>query len=115
MVPTQMMPPQMPPQMMAPAQMMMNQAPQAAPQFMEYNQRGFQLIPAVVPANPNYKAQVGEFIYEFVEKIAGEEKAPKITGMLIDLPIEEIKGYLADFTKLQAKIAEANNLLSQFW
>ena len=116
MVQAQMMPGQMPPQMM-PAQMMMNQVPQAAPQmtpFIEYNQKGFTLIPAVVPQNPNYKAQVGEFIYEYVEKIAGEEKAPKITGMLIDLPIEEIKGYLADFNKLQGKISEANNLLSTY-
>jgi hypothetical protein len=31
--------------------------------------------------------------------------------MLIDLPIEEIKGYLVDFGKLQAKISEANSLL----
>jgi len=37
---------------------------------------------------------VGEIIYEYVEKFAGEDKAPKITGMLIDLPIEEIHGYL---------------------
>ena len=81
------------------------------PYIIEYNARGFQLVPAVVPQNPNYKAQVGEFIYEFVEKIAGEEKAPKITGMLIDLPVEEIKGYLVDFGKLQAKISEANTLL----
>jgi len=62
------------------------------------------LIPAVNPANPHYKGQVGEFIYEFVEKIAGEEKAPKITGMLIDLPIGEIQAYLVDFGKLQIKI-----------
>ena len=82
--------------------------------FAEYNQRGFTLIPAVVPQNPNYKAQVGEFIYEFVEKMAGDEKAPKITGMLIDLPMEEIKGYLADFTKLQGKVNEANSLLNQY-
>jgi len=53
-----------------------------------------QILPAVHPNNPNYKAQVGEVIYEFVEKIAGDEKAPKITGMLIDLPIEEIQQYL---------------------
>ena len=72
------------------------------------------MIPAVVPQNPNYKAQVGEFIYEYVEKIAGEEKAPKITGMLIDLPHEEIKGYLADLNKLQAKISEANALLNTY-
>ena len=43
----------------------------------------------------------------------GEARAPKITGMLIDLPIEEIKGYLYDFQKLYAKINDAVNLLNQ--
>jgi len=46
-----------------------------------------------------------------VEAIAGEENAPKITGMLIDLPMEEIKGYLQNYNKLQEKIAEAHSLL----
>jgi cell division protein FtsW (lipid II flippase) len=45
---------------------------------------------------------IGEYIYEYVEKIVGDEKAPKVTGMLIDLPIEEIKQYLDDFSKLLA-------------
>jgi len=79
---------------------------------MEYNLNGRKLLPAVVPQNPNYKSQVGEFIYEFVERLTGEEKAPKITGMLIDLPIPEIQGYLSEFSKLQFKIQEANQLLS---
>ena len=82
------------------------------PHIIEYNTNGFKLVPAVSPQNPNYKAQVGEFIYEYVEKIAGEAQAPKITGMLIDLPIPEIQGYLTDFNKLQIKINEANALLS---
>ena len=81
------------------------------PHIVEYQQNGFKLIPAVTPGNPNYKAQVGEFIYEYVERIAGEERAPKITGMLIDLPIPEIQGYLTDFNKLNIKISEANTLL----
>ena len=50
-------------------------------------------------------------IYEFVEKIAGEDKAPKITGMLIDLSIEEIRGYLGDYGKLEEKVREAKSLL----
>ena len=82
----------MPGQMAAPANL--------PPFLQEYLQNGFKILPAVVPNNPNYKAQVGEFIYEYVEKIAGEDKAPKITGMLIDLPIEEIKGYVVNFGKL---------------
>jgi len=69
------------------------------------------IAPAVVKQNPNYKTQVGEFIFEYVEKIAGEDNAPKITGMLIDLPTEEIKGYLVDFNRLVEKINEATNLL----
>jgi hypothetical protein len=46
--------------------------------------------------------------------LVGQEKAPKITGMLIDLPLEEIKAYLVDFSKLQAKVTEATNLLASF-
>lgn len=70
------------------------------------------IIPAISPNNPNYKGQIGEVIYEFVEKLAGEEKAPKITGMLIDLPIEECKAYLQEYSKLEEKVREANSLLS---
>jgi len=36
-----------------------------------YNMAGFKLLPAVVPNNPNYKNQVGEFIYD-VERSATE-------------------------------------------
>lgn len=78
-----------------------------------YNLRGFNLIPAVVPENPHYKKQIGEFIYDIVERFVGEERAPKVTGMLIDLSIDEIKAYLYDFTKLYQKIGEAANLLNQ--
>ena len=85
----------------------------ADPYVYNYNQRGFGLLPAIVPENTNYKRMVGEFIYEYVEKLVGEDKAPKITGMLIDLPIEEIKGYLYDYAKLYQKIGEAIALLVQ--
>jgi 5,10-methylene-tetrahydrofolate dehydrogenase/methenyl tetrahydrofolate cyclohydrolase len=33
-------------------------------------------------------------IYEYVNKIIGVEKAPKITGMLIELPVPQIKEYM---------------------
>lgn len=56
---------------------------------------------------------VGEFIYPYVEEFVGENLAPKITGMLIDLPIEEIKGYLYDFARLYFKVGEAVTLLQQ--
>lgn len=76
-----------------------------------YNQNGFSMLPGVVPHNPNLKNFVGEFIYSYVEKLVGEQMAPKITGMLIDLPIEEIKAYLYSYEKLCQKVFEANNIL----
>lgn len=76
-----------------------------------YNLKGYSYIPAIVPENPNYKSLAGEFIYEYVERFVGEERAPKITGMLIDLPIKEVREYLYDFRKLYLKIGEAVNLL----
>ena len=69
------------------------------------------LIPAVVPQNPNFKEMVGEFIYNYVEKFVGEAIAGKITGMLLDQPLEEIKKFLYDFTYLYQKIGEAVNML----
>ena len=56
---------------------------------------------------------VGEFIYLFVEKLVGEANAPKITGMMIDLPLDEIKQYLYDFNRLYMKVGEAVGLLQQ--
>ena len=86
--------------------------PNPDPLVNNYNQRGFGYLPAIVPES-NYKPLVGEFIYEYVEKLVGEQRAPKITGMLIDLPIDEIKAYLYDFSKLYQKIGDAVNLLNQ--
>jgi len=39
--------------------------------------------------------------------LVGEEKAPKITGMLIELPINQIKDYMSDYGNLQHKVKEA--------
>lgn len=65
------------------------------------------------PENPNYKNMAGEYIYEYVARMIGEEKAGKVTGLLIDLPIEEIKAYLYDFNRLLYKVGEANNFIMQ--
>ena len=71
------------------------------PHILEYNTNGFKLLPAVSPQNPiNYKELVGEFINEYVEKIAGEALGPQTKGMLIDLLIPEIQGYLTDYNEL---------------
>jgi hypothetical protein len=72
----------------------------ADPKVNAYNQKGFSIIPYVFPKNPNLRERVGEFIYDYVKEFVGEALVPKITGMLIDLPIDEIKNYLYDYHSL---------------
>ena len=79
----------------------------------QYNIGGFQLWPAIDPENPNYKNMAGEYIYDYVSRMVGEDKAGKITGLLIDLPIDEVKAYLYDFNRLLYKVGEANNFMMQ--
>ena len=62
------------------------------------------IIPCVVESNENAKKFVGEKINEFVVTLAGEQLAPKITGMLIDVSLEEIRDYLMDFNKFEKKV-----------
>lgn len=92
-----------------PPQPPMQQAGPAA----NYQQQAFKLLPAVQEKNPYLKEQVGHLIYDFVQGIIGVEKAPKITGMLIELPVAQIKEYLTSYEALQVKVNEANNLLQQ--
>ena len=69
------------------------------------------LLPSVTEKNPYLKEQVGNLIFDFVCHIIGSEKAPKITGMLIELPVPQIKQYLQSYEALQMKVNEANTLL----
>jgi len=55
------------------------------------------IIAAVNDKNPMYKDQVGQLIFEYVEGMVGPERAPKITGMLIELPIPQIHLYMQNF------------------
>ena len=63
--------------------------------------------------NPSYKQTVGSTIFEFVTKIVGPQFAPKITGMLIDLPIVEIQRYVTNFDLFSQRVQQAQVLLSQ--
>jgi len=59
------------------------------------------------------KEQVGQVIFEFVCMMVPQDRAPKITGMLIELPVEQIKQYLSSLDALKAKVDEAQNLINQ--
>jgi hypothetical protein len=50
------------------------------------------------------KEQVGKLIYEYVSMMVPQEMAPKVTGMLIEIPTDQIKQYLSNFQALRAKV-----------
>ena len=83
-------------QMQQMAEMNRNMQQQSAPQnqALSLDQKFVMtttvILPAIIPDNPNYKDQVGTVLYEFVAQLVGPQ-APKITGMLIDLPINDIQ------------------------
>jgi hypothetical protein len=71
-----------------------------------------QIIKGVTNENPYYKQQVGTAIYDFVQHLKGD-KAPKITGMLIDLSINEIQSILKSYDLLCMRVNQADALLAQ--
>lgn len=106
--------PQAPNQMM-PQQPGMPQQPNMMPQNVSHQQRYLQgamkLLPSITERNPYMKEQVGTHIFEFVQMIAGPKQTPKITGMLIELPIPQIHQYMSSFEALQMRVEEAQRML----
>jgi polyadenylate-binding protein len=92
-----------------PAAPMMNQ--QAMSVAQKYQVAASKYLPAVDERNVHMKDQVGNTIYDYVLQLCGPDKAPKITGMLIELPVEQIKQYMGSYEALQMKVSEANELL----
>jgi hypothetical protein len=76
----------------------------------DYLTKTMPILNAIVEQNPNYKQHVGSIIYTFVQGLAGNQ-APKITGMLIDLPIYEIHSYMKNYDLLIQRVSEAKELL----
>ena len=70
------------------------------------------ILPGITTENPYYRNQVGTVIYEFVVALKGD-KAPKITGMLIDLQINEIQMILKNYDLLVQRVNQADALLGQ--
>jgi hypothetical protein len=108
-MPQQNMPPTAPQGMPMMPQQMQQMNPNAMSIGQKYVVQTSKFIPALNPNNPHMKQQVGGCIYEYVHNLVGEDKAPKITGMLIELPVAQIKEYMTDYNNLQAKVQEALN------
>ena len=82
----------------------------ADPIIAAYNIEGYFLIHIVTPDNDNMKDTVGNFIYEYIQEIVGETLAGKITGMILDLPLYEIKSVLYNYNYLLHKVKDAYTL-----
>ena len=57
--------------------------------------------------NPNFKQTVGAVIYKFVAQLVGQDFGPKIIGMLIDLPIKEIRKFCTNYDLFQQRVQQA--------
>ncbi len=55
---------------------------------------------------------MGNTIFEFVQLAKGGDLAPKVTGMLIDLTLQEIESYLTNYRDFLSKANEAGNLIT---
>lgn len=76
-----------------------------------FYEKSMKLVPSVRPENHYLKTSVGNVIFDFVCKAKGQAVAPKITGMLIDLPLDEIRIYLTNYTEFMRKVHQASDLL----
>ena len=59
------------------------------------------------------KEMVGNAIYKHVEKLVGDQRAPKITGMLIDLPEAELNFSISQWNHFEQKVMSALQLITQ--
>ncbi len=88
--------------------------PMMGPQFMQPPMMP-QQPPAAQPL-PTDKEELGERLYPKIEHLidpAYQSEVSKITGMLLDLPVEEIIGLINDEEKLRGRIDEALKLLRE--
>ncbi len=53
-------------------------------------------------SNSNLKDQLGQIIFDYFEKMEGEERVPMITGMLIELPVPQM--YMSSYVNFQMKV-----------
>ena len=79
-----------------------------------YLKQTMAILPAIVQENIFYKQHVGTCIFPFVESILGLEaqKAPKVTGMLLELQIEEVRKFMQDYACLQSYVQTASSLIA---
>jgi hypothetical protein len=91
--------------------------PQASPLASEeamYQQQFVQLTnnaEYVQSDEDTKKSKIGDLIYHYVSRYSSDENAPKITGMIIDLPEPDLVQEVGSLSGLQEKIKEGEQLL----
>lgn len=83
------------------------------PRSQEFYSRTMPIFAAITEINPTYKQTVGSQIFQFVTQLVGQDFGPKITGMLIDLPIAEIQKFCTNYDLFQQRVQQAQQLLTQ--
>jgi len=87
-----------------------------SPKVIQYETKMKTLVASDTFKNANSdtkKEIIGEAIYTTITETAGDENAPKITGMIIDLPIEQLTGIVTKWNETQEKIKEGQALLER--
>jgi polyadenylate-binding protein len=102
-------------QMGAPQQHMSQAQPPQQQQSMDqkYVADCSRILPSIVPENPTYRDNAGTAFYQYVIQIVGPNLAPKVTGMLIDLKIEDVRQMMSDFNLFQTRVNQANEVLKR--
>ena len=100
--------PQPKPEMSTPMQV--NFVQSRDPASADFYKKAMPIYNAITEMNPTYKNLVGSCIFEFVQKLQGQQ-APKITGMLIDLPVSEIQRFIVNYDLFVQRVGQAHTLL----
>lgn len=79
---------------------------------LKFQNRTAQLISKLIGEKNDLREEVGECIYEYVLAIAGEKFAPKVTGMMIELPRDDKIAYLTSYQKFESKVEQAVKILT---
>ena len=87
--------------------------PSQSPLANEFYQKTMPIYAAIQEINPSYKQTVGQVIFDNVTKLTGAATAPKITGMLIDLPCTEIQNYCRSYDLFASRVTQAQQMLAQ--
>jgi len=83
----------------------------ASQQYMSEVMRFFQDEKFMNAPEAGKKQLVGSFIYPFVTQMVGIETSPKVTGMIIDLPLADLNYSVSNLETLQSKVFSAVKLL----